>query len=102
MCFFFLVIRLPSRSTRSNPLFPYPVLFRSFVDHSDISRRKVRVRWWDAGATTYRGAAFEPEAQYDLIPDLVLPARLGTHDDVPTFLGHYWLSGRPEIGRAHV
>lgn len=69
----------------------------SFVDHSGISRSKVRVRWWDAGATTFRAAAFVPEAQHDLIPDLALPARLGTHDDIPTFLGHYWLSGKPAV-----
>src|SRR3546814_11152762 len=28
--FFFLIIRRPPRSTRAEPLFPYPTLFRSF------------------------------------------------------------------------
>src|SRR3546814_14784953 len=29
LCFFFLMIRLPPRSTRSDTLFPYTTLFRS-------------------------------------------------------------------------
>src|SRR3546814_19912618 len=36
--FFFLMIRRPPRSTRTDTLFPYPTLFRSLVD------AKVRVR----------------------------------------------------------
>src|SRR3546814_2887511 len=31
-CFFFLMIRQPPRSTRTDPLFPYPTLFRSLGD----------------------------------------------------------------------
>src|SRR3546814_12845552 len=31
--FFFLMIRRPPRSTRTDTLFPYTTLFRSFVDH---------------------------------------------------------------------
>src|SRR3546814_17695814 len=30
-CFFFLIIRLPPRSTRTDTLFPYTTLFRSAV-----------------------------------------------------------------------
>src|SRR3546814_20889169 len=30
--FFFLMIRRPPRSTRTDPLFPYPTLFRSVLD----------------------------------------------------------------------
>src|SRR3546814_19386500 len=32
MFFFFLMIRLPPRSTRTDTLFPYTTLFRSFLD----------------------------------------------------------------------
>src|SRR3546814_8623019 len=31
MCFFFVMIRRPPRSTRTDTLFPYPTLFRSFI-----------------------------------------------------------------------
>src|SRR3546814_3442748 len=31
MCFFFLMIRRPPRSTRTDTLFPYTTLFRSYV-----------------------------------------------------------------------
>src|SRR3546814_12246832 len=30
VCFFFLMMRRPPRSTRTDTLFPYPTLFRSF------------------------------------------------------------------------
>src|SRR3546814_16369034 len=33
LCFFFLMIRRPPRSTRTDTLFPYTTLFRSFTDY---------------------------------------------------------------------
>src|SRR3546814_4183525 len=39
-CFFFLMIRRPPRSTRTDTLFPYTTLFRS-VNHSRMSFRQV-------------------------------------------------------------
>src|SRR3546814_11849845 len=33
VCFFFLIIRRPPRSTRTDTLFPYPTLFRSHPRH---------------------------------------------------------------------
>src|SRR3546814_12358905 len=33
LCFFFLMIRLPPRSTRTDTLFPYTTLFRSTGHH---------------------------------------------------------------------
>src|SRR3546814_11710795 len=39
ICFFFLMIRRPPRSTRTDTLFPYTTLFRSVV----INRRRRRV-----------------------------------------------------------
>jgi hypothetical protein len=40
-----------------------------------------------------------PEDERDRIPDLLLPGdvKLGAVDDVPTFVGHYWLTGKPGV-----
>src|SRR3546814_19155397 len=35
VCFFFLMIRRPPRSTRTDTLFPYTTLFRSQLQHVD-------------------------------------------------------------------
>lgn len=71
----------------------------SFLDHNGITRREIRVRWWDASATTYRGAALVPEAERECIPDDALPesVSLGAVGTIPTFVGHYWLTGTPGI-----
>src|SRR3546814_16743953 len=50
-CFFFLMIRRPPRSTRTDTLFPYTTLFRSEGDRS-------RSEWWRG-----RGAALKPLRQ---------------------------------------
>src|SRR3546814_18217982 len=41
-CFFFLMIRRPPRSTRTDTLFPYTTLFRSLLEHTDITARPLR------------------------------------------------------------
>ncbi len=71
----------------------------TFLDHNDVPRKEIRVRWWDESATSYRNAALVPEGERSRIPDLLLPAdvKLGAASDVPTFVGHYWLTGRPGI-----
>jgi hypothetical protein len=71
----------------------------SFLDHNGIPRKEIRVRWWDESANTYRKAALVPSGERDQIPDLPLPPDvvLGATSDVPTFVGHYWLSGTPMI-----
>src|SRR3546814_14696414 len=40
--FFFLMIRPPPRSTRTDPLFPYTTLFRSEKDVSEEKKRAMR------------------------------------------------------------
>src|SRR3546814_11641656 len=51
--FFFLMIRRPPRSTRTDTLFPYPTLFLSHdVDLSD--RRRLRLALRDASAFAQR------------------------------------------------
>src|SRR3546814_7989806 len=40
MCFFFLMIRRPPRSTRTDTLFPYTTLFRSQQDEDDAGQQQ--------------------------------------------------------------
>src|SRR3546814_13828654 len=59
-CVFFLMIRRPPRSTRTDTLFPYTTLFRSHIrgrcvlpgagPHPDLKRRQARSRNWAASA----------------------------------------------------
>lgn len=67
------------------------------LDHAGQPRTTIRVRWWDAGVSTYRAAALIDEAQRDGLPDTPLPAHvdLRNRSAVPVFVGHYWLNGRP-------
>ncbi|SAK84628.1 Bis(5'-nucleosyl)-tetraphosphatase PrpE [asymmetrical] [Caballeronia hypogeia] len=71
----------------------------SFKDKSGITRHEARTRWWDPSATTYRQAAFVPPHDKAQLPDTEIPgsARIGYSGDKPVFLGHYWLTGRPEV-----
>lgn len=70
-----------------------------FLDHNGAERKDIRVRWWDETATDYRNAALVPEDERGRIPDLLLPGdvKLGAVGDVPTFVGHYWLTGKPGV-----
>ena len=74
----------------------------TFLDHNDVARKEIRVRWWDESATAYRQAALVPESERERIPDIALPAgvKLGAVSDVPTFVGHYWLTGTPGVQNA--
>lgn len=69
----------------------------SFLDKDGIERRRVRVRWWDREADTYRRAAMLPEGGRQRLPQEQIPAhlRLGYQGDKPVFFGHYWLRGQP-------
>jgi len=73
-----------------------------FLDHNDVPRKDVRVRWWDATATTFRSATLVPECERNRIPDTALPkdVKLGAASTIPTFVGHYWLTGKPGIQNA--
>src|SRR3546814_7710408 len=44
LCFFFFMIRLPPRSTRTDTLFPYTTLFRSEIRHELIISQTDRFR----------------------------------------------------------
>lgn len=71
----------------------------SFADHTGVERKEIRVKWWDKNATTYREAAMVSESDRERMPDILLPhtVKLGNDEDVLTFLGHYWLTGKPTI-----
>ncbi|MBK6972669.1 MAG: metallophosphoesterase [Sterolibacteriaceae bacterium] len=74
----------------------------TFLDHNEVARKDIRVRWWDESATAFRQAALVPASERERIPDIPLPAtvKLGAAGNVPTFVGHYWLTGRPGVQNA--
>lgn len=57
-------------------------------------RNRVRVRWWDDSAITYRAAALLSDAERAALPEMPLPAHARL-DPVaaPLIFGHYWLVG---------
>ena len=71
----------------------------NFLDHNAIPRKEIRMRWWDESATSYRNSALVPESERSRIPDIPLPSeiKLGATSSVPTFVGHYWLTGMPGV-----
>ena len=71
---------------------------QSFTDKDGITRHHIRVRWWDRGATNYRDAFLGTESMTTAIPDDDIEGDHlveYSHDDVPVFMGHYWLTGKP-------
>lgn len=71
---------------------------QTFTDKDGITRRHIRVRWWDRGATNYRDAFLGTESMATAIPeDDIEGDHLVeySHDEVPVFMGHYWLTGKP-------
>lgn len=69
----------------------------TFVDKDGHRRERVRLRWWDDTADTWRAAAVLPDAERLALPDTPIPPhlRVGAPHDKPTFVGHYWLTGAP-------
>src|SRR3546814_4001355 len=62
LCFFFLMIRRPPRSTRTDTLFPYTTLFRSEVVAGYVVVNDLTVREW-----------------VTLTPQVVVPKSFDTH-----------------------
>src|SRR3546814_15577428 len=58
--FFFLMIRRPPRSTRTDTLFPYTTLFRSFPQHGPGRKheRPIVLEPWQVGIVEAHPAAF--------------------------------------------
>jgi hypothetical protein len=70
----------------------------TFVDKDGITRNRVRTRWWEAEATTYRQIALLSDEERAALPDIEVPAhaRLPTTTSAkPIFFGHYWMTGSP-------
>lgn len=76
-----------------------------FTDKDGHIRKQVRTRWWDASATTYRAAAIiDPAVAVGQDFDAELPehAMFWKEEGAPAFVGHYWLTGVPEIQNSKV
>lgn len=71
----------------------------AFTDKDGHARSRVRVRWWDADAVTYRQAAMLSDVEREGLPERPIPAhaRLGHDGRKPLFVGHYWLTGLPQL-----
>src|SRR3546814_16330016 len=82
MCFFFLMIRRPPRSTRTDTLFPYTTLFRSKFGDAAAQRRD----HVDLGAGVGAG--------YDRAKSHGIGTRNVEHEEARRALRH----GRPDFG----
>jgi hypothetical protein len=68
-----------------------------FFDKSGMRRGHARLRWWmDKG--TFRDALVIPEETAAKLPNSCVQRHLDSFPKVkkPTFIGHYWMTGRPE------
>ena len=61
--------------------------------------RRLRLRWWDTKANTYRKAAICEDELRNHLPDTPIPEHvcIGYQSPKPLFIGHYWLSGKPAV-----
>jgi Calcineurin-like phosphoesterase len=69
----------------------------SFRDKYGIARTRVRIRWWNEQATTYRTAALLDDSLCETLSDNPIPenSRVFHATDQPVFVGHYWMTGTP-------
>jgi Calcineurin-like phosphoesterase len=69
-----------------------------FQDNYGQVRNRVRVRWWDESAITYRSAAMPGGTQQVALPDAPIPEYARVERAAkPVFFGHYWFTGAPEL-----
>src|SRR3546814_14760353 len=87
--FFFLIIRRPPRSTRTDTLFPYTTLFRSFT--LAVGLVLASLLQWDM----VRGKPF-----YRVM--LILPYAVPAFISILVFRGLFNQNFGEKIGRAHV
>src|SRR5690606_25171746 len=67
-------------------------------DKDGHRRDEIRIRWWDSSVKTYRDHAMLEETIRATIPDIPLGARsVLPACTVPTFFGHYWMTGQPRV-----
>lgn len=72
---------------------------QQFVDKDGHVRARVRTRWWDSDATTFRTAAMLSATECSQLPEEPLPAhaRINRQETSPVVFGHYWLTGTPAL-----
>src|SRR3546814_13873884 len=99
-CIFFLMIRRPPRSTRTDTLFPYTTLFRSGVTCHDS--RHLAMEAGEAGADYVAFGAFYPTTTKDSMhrPDPAILGWWSTLFEIPCVAIGGGSGG--QIGRAHV
>lgn len=70
-----------------------------FNDKDGHARHNVRIRWWDANATTYRALAMMEDELRERLPDMAIAndVRSPYDEAKPVFFGHYWMKGRPRV-----
>lgn len=71
-----------------------------FVDKDGNERRRTRTRWWlHAPELTYQAIAMVPPTVVAQMPEDTVPLSLqaGYNNDKPLFIGHYWMTGEPEL-----
>lgn len=75
-----------------------------FFDKDKNSRKNIRTRWWDTELLTYRDLAIVPDDVIEQIPHTPLAADIlpGYDGEKPLFLGHYWLTGKPQPRTDHI
>lgn len=75
----------------------------SFLDKDGHERREVRTRWWLPSTQSMADVAMGvPTHGLATLRDVPLPPgllRMG--DEKPTFFGHYWMSGAPQLLSPH-
>lgn len=75
-----------------------------FKDKDGHERNRVRVRWWDPNASTYKQTAMLDDGARDKLPETPIPdhVRIGAGGGKPIFIGHYWLTGTPALRSSNV
>src|SRR3546814_11239257 len=98
--FFFLMIRRPPRSTRTDTLFPYTTLFRSRYAHDQL----VIDKWFSTQALSTRDDTFKAVVALTGHPDFTVenPNRLRALVGGFAANQRAFHSAGGEIGRAHV
>ena len=67
----------------------------TFADKEGHVRKRVRVAWWRSGEQTVREAALLDDATRAKLPTTPLALETIYTEEVPVFIGHYWLRGEP-------
>jgi hypothetical protein len=71
----------------------------SFVDHGGVERTQARTRWWMDGPASYRDVLILAEDQRHRVADHPLPKDYAGQavSGAPVFVGHYWMTGTPQL-----